>query len=270
MGLIIKNNTLIKNLSIGPAAGSGGGSSIPINTNGLFMFYDIGNTSSYPGSGTTMYNLVNADSRFEATMNNTPTYNSAGTASSLAFSSGTSHEIEVTPADLLDGVTNVSTISYWIKPVPKSNSTAGTYIELFTRYAGQWNQGHPADMFWKITGNGDAYIDKIGTNNASRWQGLGFISNYQNSWVNIAITLGNTNGLRLYLNGVDQGNPIMYNYSVGTDRTLDAINSFKLFAQSSSFNGQGTEFGNMAYYTRELTASEMSSNFDALKTRYGY
>ena len=62
----------------------------------------------------------------------------------------------------------------------------------------------------------------------------------------------------------------MYNYSVGSGRTLDAITQFKLFDASSGYGGQNIPFGNMAYYTRELTASEMLSNFDALKTRYGY
>lgn len=274
MGLIIKNNTLIKNLSIGPAAGSGGGSSIPINTNGLFMFYDIGNTSSYPGSGTTMYNLVNADSRFEATMSNTPTYTSAGAASYISFSS--SSEITVTPADLLDGVTNITTLSYWIKI---NNTPAGsrptdvhyTYTELFRRYAGQWNQGHPVDIvYMNILNGGDFLLEKVGTNNSSRWQGLGVVNSYLNNWVNIGVTLGDNNGLRLYLNGVDQGIPSMYHYSVGSGRTLDTITQFKLFDASSGYGGQNIPFGNMAYYTRELTASEMLSNFDALKTRYGY
>ena len=260
MGLILRNNAIIKNLVIGGTGGSGGegGGSGGINTTGLFLHYDIGDTSSYPGSGTTLTNLANTDSGYNATINNTPTYNGSGASAYLSVS--TNSQITANLGSLLDGVTAHTTISHWVRP------TGSGAAQLFRRYDGNWPiQFGSVSGFWDILSDGNIAAQYWGQDKTSRWQSLNINGTYNNTWVNIVMTYGPSGGVRLYLNGTeDTGQALTTNYGSGTN-TLDAINDFEIMHPKTYM-----EFAHFAYYTRELTASEVSSNFDALKTRYGY
>ena len=260
MGLILRNNAIIKNLVIGGTGGSGGegGGGGGINTTGLFLHYDIGDTSSYPGSGTTLTNLANTDSGYNATINNTPTYNGSGASAYLSVS--TNSQITANLGSLLDGVTAHTTISHWVRP------TGSGAAQLFRRYDGNWPiQFGSVSGFWDIHSDGNITAQYWGQDRTSRWQTLNINGTYNNTWVNIVMTYGPSGGVRLYLNGTeDTGQALTTNYGSGTN-TLDAINDFEIMHPKTYM-----EFAHFAYYTRELTASEVSSNFDALKTRYGY
>jgi len=258
MGLILRNNAIIKNLVIGGSGGSGGEGGGGISTTGLFLHYDIGDTSSYPGSGTTLTNLVNSDSGYNATINNTPTYNGSGTSAYLSVS--TNSQIIANLGSLLDGVTAHTTISHWVRP------TGSGAAQLFRRYDGNWPiQAGSVSGFWDILSDGNLAAQYWGADRTSRWQSLNINGTYNNTWVNIVMTYGPTGGVRLYLNGVeDTGQALTTAYGSGTN-TLDAITSFEIMHPKTYL-----EFAHFAYYTRELSGSEVSSNFDALKSRYGY
>ena len=248
----------VSNMTVGPLSGGGdgGGSSIPIETSGLFLFYDAGNVSSYSGTGTTLTNLANTDTGYDLTINNGANYTSAGTASYLSFPTGGT--LVANLGDLLDGVTASTTISHWIRPINSSDYN----VWLFSRYDG--NAYTPPNGNIRIIASNRIIAENWGREMSTNWYPS--ISSYLNNWMNIVMTYGSS-GIEVYLNGVSLGKGSGSSFNSAT--TLDTHSDFKVFfdygTATSNYN-----WANFAYYTRELSATEVLSNFDALKGRYGY
>ena len=255
MAINFRSNTVIRNLSIGPAAGSGGGSGIPIATNGLFLFYDASNVASYSGTGNTLTNLANTDPGYDLTIDGGATYNSDGTATNLTFPTGGT--LIANLGDLLAGITAETTISHWIKPINSSDYN----VWLFSRYDGA-AYTPPNGNIRIIAGN------RIIAENWGREMSTNLypsISSNLNSWINIVMTYG-PSGIVVYLNGTSLGAGSGSSFNNST--TLDTQSDFKVFFDYGTATSNYS-VANFAYYTSELSASEVSSNFEALRGRFG-
>ena len=218
---------------------------------------DAGNTNSYPGTGTTWTDLT-GNSR-NGTLINGVGFSSLNSGS-LTFD-GTNDYVNV--AGLSTVLSNVQNFSYnaWFK----ANVTSGNYT-LFSFGGESNNFGNDVLV---IIGN-NAIAAQI--NNGG--DGSGFISFTSTNWNNIQVVYdgslsGNSNRLKIYLNGVLQTLSFSSGYTVPafTSNTGLTSNIGRYTANNLLFfNGN---ISTTSIYTISLTQAQVTQNFNAIKSRYG-
>lgn len=252
---------------------SRGGATIPIETNGLQLYLDVNMTESYSGSGTTWTDL--SPNGFEVTLNG-PTFVNSGGVKYLDF----------------DGVNDTALCSTYTTAL--NMSTTGLAIGWWGRYT------TTPSFLDTIVEN--VYTDPVSTNKitfgldnrstSNNGQGFGggtYSQNDNNAFrpVNRSITLNTwkywcmvtdvtsttSATLRLYENGVQVGtNNISTNRTGGwnyyaSDPVRFTIGCFLYGTSYSRYLDAGV--GNVHVYNRELSATEVLSNFNATKSTYG-
>ena len=227
---------------------------VPFVTSGLILNYDISNTSSYPGVGTTITDL---QGNSNATTFNSPTYTSSGGAYltfdgiNEYFTTNTALGSKLNPANS----STIISIFVWVYPM--DNGVIVQEIGQTTPNSG-WH---------------DSQIEMVsGTLRFSVWQNQpsGFASSIStplNNWYYIGFTYDGTN-LRGYVNG-------SLAVTSGTiSRSTPGANLYYAIAHADSTNlGDGTfsnmRFGGMQVYNTALSASDVSNNYNATKSRFG-
>ena len=218
-----------------------------IVTDGLVFYVDAANKVSYPGSGTSWKDLI---SNQAGTLTNGPTFSSLGKGSILfdgTLNSGTNDCVVDIPSFNIPGA---KTVSFWV--LWNNNGGAGVYGALFGKSdsAGTYYPfirtygSNPQTKVW-------IYQD-ASTGTTLEWD---VVPDY-NRWYHICIT-GNGSTANLYIDKVltDSGK---------TDRTLnvDQINAVQ------NNYGMDGNISNMQIYNRQLSASEVAQNYNALKGRF--
>jgi len=218
-----------------------------IVTDGLILCLDAGNTKSYPGSGTTWSDLSGNGNN--GTLVNGPTYNSSfggyinfdGTDDYISFASQIS-------ADLTTGFT----FGFWIKVPSTQNNTGWNYIlsDRDTSPNGDYEIGIYAinNTNFNFKDN-DISPQSIGTTLGTGWNYLVFGQN-------------SSFGRFIYLNGVLKASSAV----VSGNSTIEFD---KLFIRETTTNEFKCDSSQIHLYDRELTASEIQQNFNALRGRFG-
>lgn len=217
---------------------------------GLVLHYDIGNTSSYPGSGTTVTDLMGNSN---ATLSNSPTY----TSGHLAFN-GTNQYLLTNTSLASKVTTDLTTISMWAYPTDN-----GVLLS-------EYGEGNLA------SGWHDAQMEMVGgTMEFGMWNGTGItslvssIATPLNAWYNFVITYDGTK-LTAYVNGVAAGTV--------TFSRLNPIEGgtgiFYAIAGADITNmGDGTyanmKLGQFLVYNRALTSDEVALNYSECRGSYG-
>jgi hypothetical protein len=217
-----------------------------IVTNGLVLDLDAAKRDSYPGSGTTWFDIGGL--QYNGTLVNGPTFDPAN-AGSVVFD-GTNDYLVRTDASLRNYTTVTANI--WMN-VTSSNAWE-TYFSYNAEEAGLtqgWGirrqSNSPNYQYWGGTGNSGIKLYKNGTlissGNASSVVAAGF--NITGSWGMIT----------LVATGVSSWN---------------TTNNFTLATRSDNL-GSATNMkaGSFSLYNRELSAAEITQNYNALKGRYG-
>ena len=230
-----------------------------IVTSGLILNYDISNTSSYPGSGTTITDL---QSNSNSTTFDGPTYTSSG-GGYLTFDgideyfvTNTSLNSKLSPIN----TSNIISIFVWVYPMDNGVILA----EL-----GQAT----ANVSWH-----DSQIEMVaGTIKFSVWTGnvqnlSSSISTPLNNWYYVGFTYDGTN-LRGYVNGslavtsgtITRQTPYNNGGGVGLHYAVASIDGTSL--------GDGTfanmRFGGMQIYNTALSGPNVLTNYNATKSRFG-
>ena len=220
------------------------------------IFLDAGNTLSYPTTGSTITNLGSATSN--GTLYNV-TYNTSG-GGSLSFN-GTSSYIDCGTDSSIANFTGL-TASVWIN-IPSitnagnilyksdNNSSAGWWVDLRPTYS------EVGIQIVNSSSNSRKYINRSNID-INTWVNLvcvwsGGTSNtattvYLNNTIFSYVT--NTSGSGTH--GSDSAQPL----NIGKNRTGSA----------AWFNGL---ISNVLIYDRALTATEVTQNYNAQKTRFG-
>ena len=206
------------------------------------MDLDAGNTSSYPGSGTSWNNLRGLG--FSATLSNT-TFSSDG-GGSIVFN-GTTSEGSINPAQF----TNI--------PIGNTDRTISAYVKISTI----------TPSFQWIFSYGDSSNNYNGffmgaANNTTLFAGAffdggfseGFWGSYVNQWVLITVTKTG-NDIDLYLNST----LIVNNYPLPTTTTNTAINIGKQLSPYPAERWNG-KIRAINIYNRALSPSEITSNYN--------
>jgi hypothetical protein len=215
-----------------------------VTRNGLVLWLDAGNNQSYPTQGTTWYDI--SGSVFDGRLLNGPTYSTDG-GGSILFD-GTNDIGEISLGNIPTG-TQARTISVWVK-----------YVAYGSDY-------------YSICGYGDESSSRtfdIGIINSTQRifldvYGAGGIQTTNSvtpgTWFNVTGIYTGTQ-LKLYLNG-----------SLETTNTFTintASSTFKIADMAWSYPGLlNGNVGNVIFYNRALSDSEVTQNFNAQKNRYG-
>ena len=220
--------------------------------NGLLLWLDAGNVDSYPGTGTSWYDLSGNDGT--AIAYNNPVYNSEG----YFNFDGATDFFRVTRSDLNGGTFAHKTLT----------------VELWFRPGANGSAYHDSNNL--ITSE-DAFEISIG-NNLNGYSGIKYASTpwawygntgnvlENNKW-NLITFVHNMVGRKLYINGVEIYSS---NHSGSISKGSSAHPYLTLMARGSG-TGSPAE-GDLAIvklYSTPLTATEVLQNFNLSKARFG-
>ena len=226
-------------------------------SSGLIFSLDAANAKSYPGSGTTWYDLVNRSSN---TLTNGPTY-TGGPSGYISFD-GTDDYVECSTSIGISGNVAAS-IGCWFMAI---GGTSTTFYPL----AG-WGRSTVGDTF--VLGiNNSSPSQPYSLNiqfNGGNWNATANNSYSLNTWYYFVGTktpgAANTT-TKVYLNGVE----LSWTYTVSLTPSFgvvtNRIGQWVNAGYTTKFPGR---IANVHYYNRALTADEVFQNFAATRSRYG-
>ncbi len=216
-----------------------------IVTDGLVLAVDAANKKSYPGSGTTWNDLVGGNGY---SLTNGPTFDSSN-GGAISFD-GTNDYFDT---GLTGGIYNPSsfTMDIWLK----LNSTKTTYA-LCGRLDNTFTQGvilYGANSTIYFT------VNTYNQNQTSTSISTGVISNYHCSY--------DESTLKLYKNGS----------LVSSTSYSAAVNYNSSYGWNVAGNSTGVSLGlapdmdcySFKVYSKALTSTEITQNYNALKSRFG-
>ena len=221
-----------------------------IITDGLVLELDAGDRNSYPGTGTTWRNLSGNSNN--GTLTNGPTFNT-GSLGNIVF----------------DGVDDYASLGTFTG-LGSSNRT----IEVWCQILALPPSGNRRIISFPKDDTGDdtpAYTIGFTSTTSSLALGIGG-SPYDGSILNISFTLSTW----MCLVGVVNSNVLTGykdNSFIRTVTNTGAVttNPIGYIARYNGFYGQygNVRIGNIRVYNRALSATEVSQNYTAMKTRFG-
>jgi len=221
-----------------------------IVTDGLLLNLDAGLVSSYPKTGTTWYDLSGYGNN--GTLTNGPTFNSENMGS-LSFA-GANDYVSLSYRPQYDIRTGI-TISIFMKRTTGYNQLQD--FHLLSRY--------PAWFFYDAYNSGyitgSVYIDGVRKGEVT----TGIIP-MDGHWYYITYTYdSNTHYSSIYINGILKSNleiTGLVNYLIDS-----STNNFQNMGQQSL--GRGMLISILSLYNRALSPTEITQNFNAMKSRFG-
>lgn len=230
-----------------------------IVTNGLILYLDAANPLSYTGSGSTWSNLITGNSVANFTLNNaTYTSNNGG---SIRFSSSGYGRTTSTFGRIAN-----YTIEIWVKiegttgKAPLSNYTPCLFSEVYAN----------ASINMVLAYNSYNFPSPPSSNQYT----AGY---YNNGWVTVTST-SNTSDLNNWLHIVATYDGSVCNiYKNGVKITYATIGTNPSTSSGGYYIAQRWDGGDFVYgeysmvnlYNRALTASEVTTNYNQFKLRFG-
>lgn len=224
----------------------------------LFLYLDASNTSSYPGTGTTWFDLT--DNGNDATINGA-TF--SATDSGIFDLDGINDNIQIPHVSSLSLSTTVQrTIQVWVKfdALPGLNQQVPVLGKLSSSFAfdGYWSGLFSNAGVVRCTTNGTG-IQRISnstlTVTTNTWYLFTFISQISNITGSTKVYINGTEYISAThgTDGYSESNPLYLGY-IGS-----GVSSLYL-------NGK---IGACYFYTTGLSQAQVEANYDATKTRFG-
>ena len=227
--------------------------STSIVSTGLQLYLDAGNASSYPGSGTTWTDLSGNGKNY--TLTNGPTYSSSN--GGIITFAGASSQYATSAATLFNSTTfNTYTMNLWAYP-----TGAGNFVQVN-------GQATPNTAYHYSA----IEISAGGTISFGQWTGslpvttIATSTQSLNAWYNLVITYNGTTATA-YVNGTSVGSTNIIWSSPGAN-TFMALMAIDTTNMGTGAYASGS-LGAFMVYNRGLTADEVTTNFNALRSRYG-
>ena len=219
-----------------------------IVTDGLVFAVDAANKKSYPGSGTTWTDLAGSNN---GTLTNGPTFDS-GNGGSIVFD-GTNDYFESNSNIGISGA-NPRTFECWAYIDSTSNKNV----------MGGGNAG-AANLFDTIIWYSGDYLRVVGHYYSSGYDTISTLPSRNtiniNQWNHI-VHLYDGSVCSLYTNGV---------FSNSKTLSLNTTNNVVRMARGfySPYDYFGGKGSSMKVYNKALTSTEITQNYNALKSRFG-
>jgi hypothetical protein len=234
-----------------------------IVTNGLVLDLDAAKVASYPGTGTSWYDISGNNNN--GTLTNGPTFSGIGKQASIVFD-GVDDYVGGTGIDAAStalGGSRGVTISMWVKRTILSSGTPRTFF-------GFSNTSLSHKLLLSFTT--DNLIQVFGRSATETGQSVITTTSFTSTsdWYNVTgVWIYGTNTILCYVNSILQPTTGTVTFSqstlqAGTSANLNRIGSE--LASSTLFPGN---IASTQIYNRALSADEVSQNFNALRGRYG-
>ena len=223
-------------------------------TSGLLLQLDAGNPTSYSGSGTTWTDLSTYQN--DATLTNSPSFTSDGTASYFSFN-GTNQYAPVTTSKMNVTYTGKTTM-FAIRTV-NANTSNATYRNLF---GGDGNNRNFNTYMYHVSGSTWTMHFSTGPNSPFSSTSSASFTVTDNQWMIVAATQTTSGVLTYYVNGQQIGTP-------DTGITFSQFINSGIEAVGRSDNYWRGDIGSVAIYGQALNASQIQQNFNTLRGRYG-
>lgn len=246
-----------------------------IVTDGLVLYLDAANTKSYV-SGSTTWNDISRGG------NNGTLTSVTGSSTNIEFTRSNNSRVTIPTLDL--STTNVITIDFWInfKTLPTISGYTGDYARGICELSDNFTSFFDSFVItieyeqngfrWLAANRGNGSANN-GYNIKSLITPLPIIS----TWYNMSIIFDHTqpalNQRSFYLNGTSQtnigttaNNNITYN-SLNTNNFGNRI--FRIGGRGTTSFSQDMFLSSFKIYNRALSATEVSQNYNATKTKFG-
>jgi hypothetical protein len=232
-----------------------------IITDGLVLYLDAGNTASYPGSGTTWTDLSGNGNN--GTLVNGPTFSSANSGN-IVFDGTDDYADLVNNSNTLFSNSQSHSFSLWLR---KNGNNSGNFAYIYDRYGTYRTPGLLFDL------NTNTLVVEWRTSTNAAWTFLSSgLAVDTNIWNFVTVTInapgtGQTKTINVYLYKSTGLNTATM--TSGTDWNADTNGPFSLGVSISNgtyFNGA---IAQVLTYNKVLSASEVSQNYNALKSRFG-
>lgn len=214
----------------------GGPASPNIVTSDLILYWDANDTNSYPGTGTTVYDISNSGTAYNGTFVNTITYTTDNGYNVLGTNGSNSY--------IYNSAINLSSTNYTVMIGSRYTSVAG---RLLNGSSNNWLLGH-----WD--GNVNMY--------------------YAEGWVSSTSGGGDTNW-RIYTGTGNIGGDsyqLYSNNSLSVSNSGGSQGPNGLFFGRRGYSVGEWGAGYLSFllvYNRVLTTGEMTQNYNAFKDRFG-
>ena len=236
----------------------------------LVLFLDIANVRSYPGSGSTINNLLaTTTSTFDTTTSVYKTYDLEvgdyiipnGPSKGVTYSSADSGKI------VFDGVQNYLNIT---APNLSTRNTVEIWAKLGTNYSDNTIFGFGNYVIWTRDGgfgfntsNDDLY--GISSTTVSN---LGLVGNWKQYVFEMRSDIGYTNN-KLYVNGVLQTTSQIRGTETSSNRNFNGgVGRVGAWDKLVGYE-MPMDFAVLRIYNRALTQSEITQNFGSTRGRFG-
>ena len=224
-------------------------------TNGLVLTLDAANKISYPGSGTSWYDISGYGNN--GTLTNGPTF--SNTNGGVIVFDGTDDYVDVTYNSILN-TPNGATYSIWIYP-----TQTGEFLNRGTSDSGT------------TPDNPRLYIDVSNKNIYFDWSSVG-VDRYvttsnnsfkSNSWIQIAGLVTAGGRMDIYVNGLICTYNVRFNADVMPNPLPNTNNSIQIGGATWIPRYFGGRISAVSLYNRALTAAEVLQNYNSTKSRFG-
>ncbi len=230
-------------------------------SDGLVLNLDASDINSYLTTGTEWYNIAATSSIIKGTLVASPVF---GTAGILTLNGSTQY---ISISGLSSALNNVSKFTYetWIRVTNPSSASTQTIFS----FGNQQNNNHLYDIMFFFVSNQICLQVNNGVD------GGPVVTFTSTNWNSISVVYdgtktGNSNRLKLYINGVLQTLDFGTYNVPSTTSNLGFTNSGIGGYSSGGFNNKLTgSIGSSRLYTKSLTDEEVLQNFNATKSRFG-
>ncbi len=228
-----------------------------IVTDNLVLYLDAANAKSYPGSGTAWKDL--SGKGHDATLVSSPPHST--TNGGYFYFDGSTNDYATLPAIDLTG--NELTFNIWTLTLDASNVSSLIFLGDSGDSSG-WS-GRQLNVHSLPYSNTAFYFDKgFDGSTVDRLSGSLSFSDYQ-GWVNWTFTANaSTGSMKMYRNGT------LFNSATGKTKTLGNANGdirrIARGATAATYNGY---ISNLQLYKQELSSTEVTQNFNAIRNRFG-
>ena len=218
-----------------------------IVTNGLVLFLDANNTNSYPGSGTSWYDLSGNGNT--GTLTNGPTFNSAN-GGSIVFD-GSDDYVNISNASILNNGSQTINIWFLYTSIPGNGVSVMGKHDSLGSYSGYNMYLYAGSVGCQFKNGSGADVGSLGTvMSANTW-----------TLITMKFTIGGT--MTIYKNGskistTSLGSLSIVSQPLRIGRSVDTY--------WSALPGRVTS---VQIYSRELSDDEIQQNFQATRTRFG-
>jgi hypothetical protein len=224
-----------------------------LNTNGMVLFLDASDVSSYAGTDSIWTNKGSGATTYNATMFNSPSFINNGLSSYFSFNGTNGFSIN---RPVQDDVTWAA----WIKTT-QTGGGSGQFYTAYSIFGGEM-PGVTND-YAVVLGDGKLGFGN-GSNDITSYSTKSIIDNLLHY---ITVTRNATSGeVNLYIDGI-----LDKNFTTSTG-ALTAPSKIGI-AYNANVTGVPRFGGNMAIaqaYSIVLTPKQVQDNFEVLKSRFGY